>query len=329
MSKSLSLLFTRSLLCASAGLATICLPPLLSSNTAWAQDEPEPEPEPVPGNETDVVGLEEDLEEDLGFDDVDPDGGEENPDDPNSTFSATKVEAKANKPTGYPARVINRPLNLPGGMVELGLDIPIHVDPFGVSSTLRGAYGITRSVSVGLQYSPGRYSDEFSVGKAVGVDAQYLITDIIAAQLTIPVYLDPFAMGIVLGAPFKYTMFDKFSIVGGRNLMGFKVHEFLPSVENSTANDGLLDARNSDTIVPVWVVNATAGAIYQLDDKIALDALFGTRFDDTNDAATSSLDLGILYAQSNKLDFGARLGVADLASFTESLGLRLFLNFRI
>ncbi len=328
MSKSLSLVFTRSLLC--AGLAAICLPALLSPQSAWAQ-EPEPEPEPIPGDETipsetDVVG----AEEDLAFDDPDPSGGEENPGDPNSAFTTkATAKAKADKPTGYPARVINRPLNLPGGMVELGLEIPVHVDPFGVSSTLRGAYGITRSISVGLQYSPGRYTEEFSVGKAVGVEAQYLITDIIAAQLTLPIYLDPFAMGIVLGAPFKYTMFDKFSIVGGRNLMSFKVHEFLPSVENATLNDALIAARDNNTIVPVWVVNATAGAIYQLDDKIALDALFGTRFDDTNAAATSSLDLGILYAQSNKLDFGARLGVADLSSFTESLGLRLFLNFRI
>lgn len=331
MSKSSSFALSQFLLSATAGLAAICLP-----QHAWAQGEPEPEPEP---EETAPAGDEVELS-DEGIADESDDldfssdtGADENPGDPNSTFSATdddKPKVKASKAeSGYPTRSIDRPLNLPGGMVQVALEIPVAVDPFAVAGTLTGSYGITRDVEIGLQYSPGRYADEFSVGRAVAIEAQYLVTDFIAAELSIPLYLDPFAMGVVLAAPFRYEFFDKFAIIAGQDALSIKVHEFLPSVENATQNEALIDVRKRNEIVPVWAINLAAGAIYQMDDKLALDAQLGTRFDDSNDAATTSLEAGVLYANSRKLDFGAKVGATNLSSFTETLALRLFLNLRI
>ncbi|MCP4444706.1 MAG: hypothetical protein GY811_05075 [Myxococcales bacterium] len=330
MSKSSSVALTRFLLCATSGVAALSM-----SQHAWAQPEPEPGAETAPAG--DEVELSEegiaDESDDLDF--GSGSGSEENPGAPNSTFDAgdkdkDKPKEKADKASsGYPARSIERPLNLPGGMVQVALEIPIAFDPFAVSGTLTGSYGITRNVEAGLQYSPGRYADDFAVGRAVAIGGQYLITDFVAAEISLPMHLDPFAMGLNLAAPFKYTFFDSFSLVAGENLLSIKLHEFQPSAENATQNDAFIAARNNNTIVPAWALNFAGGAIYQIDEKMALDAVFGTRFDDTNDAATSSLDLGLLFANSNKLDFGAKIGVSDLANFTESLALRFFLNSRI
>ncbi len=336
MSKSSSVALSRFLLCATAGVAALCVPQL-----SWAQGKPEAKPrippsEKAPAAETgDEVELSDegiaDESDDLDF--SSDTGADENPGDPNSAFSAgddDKPKVKAAKPsTGYPTEAIYRPLNLPGGMVQVGLEIPVAFDPFAVSGTLSGNYGITREIEVGLQYSPGRYADDFSVGRAVSLEAQYLVTDFVAAEISIPMYLDPFALGLVLAAPFRYELFDTFALVAGEDLVSFKLHEFLPSVENATANDALIAARDNNTIVPVWAVNLKGGVIYQVDKKMALDAQFGTRFDDTNNAATSSLDVGLLYANTNKLDFGAKFGAQDLANLSETLALRLFLNIRI
>lgn len=339
MSKSSSLALSQFLLSATAGLAALCLP-----QHAWAQGAPEPEPEPTEaagdqaaGDEAagDEVELSEegiaDEEDDLDF--SSDNGSDENPGNPNSAFNESddnKPKVKALKAaTGYPTRSIDRPLNLPGGMVQVALEIPVAVDPFAVSGTLTGSYGITRDVEVGLQYSPGRYADDFAVGRAVAIEAQYLVTDFIAAELSIPMYLDPFALGVVLAAPFRYEFFDKFAIIAGQDFLSIKVHEFLPSVENATANEALIAAREINQTVPVWALNLAAGAIYQMDDKMALDAQIGTRFDDTNNAATTSLEAGLLYANTSKLDFGAKVGAANLSDFTETLSLRVFLNLRI
>tara|TARA_R110002096_G_scaffold77896_7_gene183300 strand:+ start:35090 stop:36091 length:1002 start_codon:yes stop_codon:yes gene_type:complete len=333
MSKSSSLALSQFLLSATAGLATICL-----SQHAWAQGAPEPEPEPADAAAAAPAGDEVELS-DEGIADESDDldfssdtGGEENPGDPNATFTSDddKPKVKAAKAaTGYPTRSIDRPLNLPGGMVQIGLEVPVSVDPFAVSGTLTGSYGITREVEVGLQYSPGRYGDEFAVGRAVALQAQYLVTDFVAAELSIPMYLDPFALGVVLAAPFRYEFFDKFAIIAGQDLLSIKVHNFFPSIENATANDALIAAREINQTVPAWALNLAAGAIYQLDDNLALDAQLGTRFDDTNNAATTSLEAGVLYANSSKLDFGAKVDAGNLSSFTETLALRLFLNLRI
>ncbi len=313
-------------------MAALCLP-----QVAFAQAEPEPEPEPVPAATEDTQELSDegiaDEPDDVEF--SSDSGIDDNPEAPNSIFAdENKDQSKAKSSaeaanSGYPSRVIDRPLNLPGGMVQVALDLPVSVDPFAVSGTLTGSYGITSDVEIALQYSPGRYGDDFAVGRAVALQTQYLVTDFLAAELSIPMYLDPFAIGVVAAAPFRYEFFDKFAIVAGRDFLSVKIHEFLPSIENATSNDALIAARENNQIVPVWAVNLAAGAIYQLDDKLALDAEFGSRFDDTNAAAAWLMNVGVLYANTNKLDFGARVSAADLAKFTETLSLRVFLNVRI
>jgi hypothetical protein len=318
------------------------VPFLLLGLPAAAHAQPEPEPEPEAAAEdpaaTDKVELEEEAapEEDT-YDFDSNDAGDENPDDPNSAFNqqeaddAPKKKVEKKKDGAYPARVIDRPITLPGGMSEISLGLPVFVDPFSAGATLRGNYGITSEVQIGLRYGMGAFSEDgFEVGKAVSIDAQYLFTDNISAQLSIPMFLDPFALGVVLGAPMKFTFFDSFSLVFGQDLISIKVHEFFPSIDNAAANAGAIALRESNTTVPLWLGNASLRAIYQMNDKMALDAQFGTIFDDTATTESSvQFNVGVLHAHTNKLDFGARLGATDLSLFVESLSINLFANLRI
>ncbi len=318
MSKTLSLVL----------LSLLSLPALARAQKA----EPEPEPE-VSGDEVELgdEGVSDDYDPDASYGGLS--GGEENPDAPDAVFgekTEDKPKVKATKKDeGYPTRVIDRPLNLPGGTSEINVAIPVNVDPFAIAASLQGTYAITSEVQAGLRYGLGRFADEFAVGKAVSIEAQYLFTDFVAGQLSIPMYLDPFALGLVLGAPMKFTFFDSFSLVVGRDLISFRLSEFLPSIDNASQNDANIAKRAINETVPLWVGNLTGGAIYQMSDKLALDVNLGTTFDDTIDAARVLMNAGMLFASSHKLDFGARVGASDLSQFSQSLELRLVLNLRI
>lgn len=263
--------------------------------------------------------------------------GDENPGDLNSAFTSQEGEAtaavdkkKKEAVTGYPTRAIERPINLPGGTSEISLTLPTFVDPFAAGASLRGSYGITSEVQVGLRYSMGALSENgFEVGKAVSLDAQYLFTDNIAGQLSLPMFMDPFAMGLVLGAPMKFTFFDTFSLVFGQDLVSIKLHEFVPSLDNAVQNSGFIFLRESNTTTPLWIGNASVRAIYQMGDKLALDAQFGIQFDDSNAASTAQINAGLLHVHSENLDFGARVGALDMSAFVESFSVNLFTNFRI
>lgn len=260
-------------------------------------------------------------------------GSDENPDVPAYAFAERTPEkevAKSAVVTGYPLRVIDRPINLPGGMSEISFATDVNFDPFAISGLLRGSYGITKEAQLGLNYGLGTFSDsEFSTGKAVALEGQYLIKNYLAAQISIPIYLDPLAVGLVLGAPMRFKFFDKFILEAGRDLLGLKLHEFLPSIENSRRNDAFIADLEDNTIIPKWTIKTSLSATYQKSDNLGLSAELGVQFDDSEAASTTLMNLGLLYSKSNKFDLGAQIGANDLASFTESLALRLFLKLRI
>jgi hypothetical protein len=304
--------------------------------TAWSQPEPEPEPDAA----GDKVELEEGAapaeEEETPYDFSNT--GEENPDDPNSEFNKQEkkpgeVKKKAKKPAneGYPTRVIERPLTLPGGTSEIEFALPVLVDPYAFGATLRGTYAITSDVQVGLRYGLGAVTEDgFNVGKAVSLDTQYRFTKNISAQASIPMFLDPFAVGLVLGAPMKFTFFDSFSLLVGEDLVAIKLYEFLPSIDNASQNSAFIDNLADNTITPLWIGKASVRGIYQWSEKMALDAQFGFQFDDISDTATTTLlNVGLLHVHNKNLDFGARMGATSLSDFVDTFGLSIFADYRI
>ncbi|MBL4634865.1 MAG: hypothetical protein JKY56_13415 [Kofleriaceae bacterium] len=261
-------------------------------------------------------------------------GSDENPDVPAYGFadrSAPKEDAiKSTGPSGYPLRAIDRPINLPGGMSEVTLTSDVNVDPFAVGGLLRGAYGITKEAQLSLNYGLGAFSDSnFSTGKAVALEGQYLIKNFLAVQIAVPVYLDPLAVGLVLGVPMRFQFFDKLRLDIGRDFLGIKLHEFLPSIENARQNDRFIGNLANNTIIPQYTIKTSVIGTYQHTDATALNAELGVQFDDSESAATTLMHVGVLHSTSNKFDLGARIGAVDMASFTDSFALRLFLRVRI
>lgn len=317
-------------------LTLLSLPFLLAPAIALAQDEPEPEAE---AGEEEVVGAEEEAleEEDFSFESEGdaPAGGSENPGDPNATFNAglkdKPKKSATKKQTGYPQRIINRPLNLPGGMSQAQLRVPVNFDPLVASGVIRGDYGITSQYQIGLEYGLGTYtSDGFATGKALALEGRYLIADWVAAQVRLPVYLDPFAAGLTLGAPMQFTFFDKMRFVFGQDLVSFKLAKFVPNVANAAENDGLIAKDKIGELVPDGEINISMTVVYQMDDTMTIDTQFGMRaVDFSTDDAPVYLYSGIRYSPSNKLDFGARIGFGRLDDALETLGVDLFAAIRI
>lgn len=325
----LSLVYAAAIMLKPISLALFALLVALPS-AARAQPE---EPEAPEADTSDPAEEEEeyDFSNDGSGDLV---GSDENPDVPAYAFAdrtAPKEEAaKSPALTGYPLRVIDRPINLPGGMSEIAFATDVNVDPFAIGGLLRGSYGINKEAQLSLNYGLGTFSDsEFSTGKAVALEGQYLIKNYLAAQISVPIYLDPLAVGLVLGAPMRFKFFDKFILEAGRDLLGIKLYEFLPSVENARQNDAFIANLEDNTLIPKWNIKTSLTGTYQQTDNLALSAELGVQFNDSDDASTTLMNLGVLYAKSQKFDLGAQLGAKDLASFTDSLGIRLFLKLRI
>ena len=222
---------------------------------------------------------------------------------------------------------------MPGGTSEISFALPALLDPdaYAFGATLRGTYAITSEAQVGLRYGFGAFTEDgFDVGKAVSLDTQYRITDNISAQVSIPIFLDPFALGVVLGAPMQFTFFDSFRLSFGEDLVAIKVHEFLPSIDNAAQNSAAIANLEDNTITPLWIGKAALRAVYQQSEKLALDAQFGVQFDDRDDTANTTLfNIGATYVHNTDLDFGCRIGAASLSEFVETLGLSIFASYRI
>ena len=158
---------------------------------------------------------------------ADMEGRDENPDAPRGgegdkpAIVAGPVQKKT---TGYPIELAQRPITLPANMAEVGIGPHIRAAPFAGSDALRARYGITPKVQLGLTYVMGGSYDDpstpmdkdygFHPGKAGGLDVTVLVTPWLGVKAGVPLYLDPFAMSLALGAPMKFMLTDKFSLGG-------------------------------------------------------------------------------------------------------------------
>jgi hypothetical protein len=277
---------------------------------------------------------------------ADPSGVNENPDAPKGPVvdvdktATVNPETPAPKPErkGYPIEETLRPITLPALMSEAGIDVRNYIKPYDGNTTLRGRFGITKKIQIGLEYTIGGFFDDvggedkvkFNTGKSIGLDLTYSVFDWLGVRMGLPFYLDPFAMGVTLGAPLKFRIGDRFAFGGMGDFLTIRITKFVPSTTDERMND--LNSYNVDsgTATSKGSLNFTGFATWQWKPNVAIGGEFGLLYDDFNDINTPfSLRARAQYSTSNKLDFGALFGFGDVANWKDTVLLNLYAQLRI
>lgn len=249
--------------------------------------------------------------------------------------------------SGYPIEESLRPITLPANMSEVALDPHLRIEPFETTMTLRARYGITRQVQLGLTYVLGSIYDDpatkgsdktgFHPGKAVGLDVTVLLQDWIAVRVGVPVYIDPGATSLLLGAPLKFIFPNaKFAIGGLDDLLNIKLTKFAPEFYSELRN--AVNAADSDTNTTSsrgWLRFSGYGQ-YNHRPNLAFIGRFSVTLEDfsTNRGSTSfgglttALRVGVQYSPKQYLDLGFNVGFDDMAR-GKSFGPGAFLAVRI
>jgi len=265
-----------------------------------------------------------------------PKGAEENPKAPaefddQEPVVQRRVRAPA-APAGYPIERALRPITLPRRMTEVTLDAPNSFNPYVQSGLLGARHGITSQIQAGLRYGTGTlYDGDYFAGKALSVDGEYQVFHWLAAQLSVPILVDPFSMGVTIGAPMKFTLLDRLRFDILRDMVTFKVNRFAPSVVDAAYNDRQAVADEANSVIDDGEINANAAATWQLQSHLAIEGRFGVKARDFEFASDSptAFDLGLIYSSSNMVDIGGRMGFSDLNHTDESFGLWLLAALRI
>ena len=282
----------------------------------------------------------------------DMNGVDENPDAPHGVGTEVHVEAAvpaAVRPAGYPIEEALRPITLPQNMSEVSIDPHFQSSPYAGAQTLRARFGVTRQVQVGLTYMTGGIYDDpltvgkdygFHPGKAVGPDVTVLLQNWIGVRVGLPMYVQPFAMSVLLGAPMKFQLADNFAIGGLDDLLNINVHRFAPSFYQEQVNAVAAANEMNGTEQSRGHVRFSAYGIYQYQPNVAIIGRFGIDNDLGASGGTSMagnaitgttatfIRAGADYAIKKYLDLGASIGFDDLAHLG-SFGLAGFLAFRI
>ena len=274
----------------------------------------------------------------LGEDENAPVGASENPDaSPEFGVEDPHKQARSAEPveTSYPRELVRRPLTLHKGMFEMRLDLPSIVNPIQLQSQLSAFYGITDRVQIGLAYGPGTVSnhdvyDVYLTGKAIAVEARYQLTPWAAAQLTVPMYVDPFAMGLTLGVPMKFRFFGKAALVFGQDFFTIRTYRFAPSLSDNIYNQDRVGDLDTNTQISLGELRFVAGVLYQSSPKTAFFTEFGFVATDfsTLDPIVP-LRVTISHSPSPRVDLGLRVGFNNLDRAIDEFGVMLSITLRI
>lgn len=294
---------------------------------APAKDPPADGAPPPADGEGSAVQMVEDPPPDM-------DGVDENPDAPR-TVGGTSVKAAAipekQKSAGYPIEEALRPITLPQNMSEISLAPHAQISPYAGSDALRARYGITRQVQLGLTYVLGGIYDDpgtvmsdkigFHPGKAVGLDVTVLLQDWLAVRMGVPVYIDPVAVGLQLGAPMRFYLSDKLTVGGLEDLVTVTINKFPPSLYQEAANAQGAANDDNNTTQSRGALRFNGFAIYQYRERVALIGRVGIMLDDFSSTRNNagyggvftSIRAGFQYTPRKYLDVGASLGFDDLS----------------
>lgn len=264
----------------------------------------------------------------------DMEGTNENPDAPKTGEGSAevKVVAPPMKKSGYPIEQTQRPITLPQNMSEVGLAPHAQVKPYAGADALRARYGITRQVQLGLTYVIGGIYDDpkttsdkigFHPGKAVGLDVTVLVQNWIGVRVGVPVYIDPLAVGLQLGAPLKFMLSNKLAIGGMEDFLTLKLSKFAPTFYQEVQNVANGEVARLGTASRGYL-RFSGFAEYQHSPKMALIGRFGVTTDlgaggggsagtSSDTSATTFIRAGFQYSPRKFLDLGLSIGFDDLA----------------
>lgn len=278
---------------------------------------------------------------------LDPDGTDENPDGAvlpgagggDAKAATTSADGPAIDATGYPVEEILRPITLPEFKSELQLRTGFTFNPEVNNSVLRGRFGVTRQVQLGLTYNiGGLYDDDgagpkkttFNPGKSIGVDAVVLVADWVAVQVGVPVYLDPVAVGLTLGAPVKFRITKNFAIGGLHDLVDFKLKGFVPSLDNEGVNEVNAALVNTNSSTDGGNIRVQGYGTYQHTPKLAITGEFGVRMADfSGDDAAYPLHFTAQYSPSSAFDIAGTLGFERLDEASSTFGAFVTARLRL
>lgn len=283
---------------------------------------------------------------------ADMEGTSENPDAPRGTQQTTTVVTAPaeTRPTGYPIELALRPITLPANMSEISLDPHMRVSPAAGSVALRARYGITPKIQLGLTYLIGGIYDDpatptkkdykFHPGKAGGLDVTVLITNFLGVRAGLPIYLDPFAMSLSLGAPLKFRLTDKLAIGGMDDLLNIALPfgaEFAPSFYQEALNAAAAERDASGSTQSSGTLRLSGYGIYQQKANLAIIGRLAIEFEDFSSnrgttgfgGTTTSIYGGASFSPKKFLDVGGTLGFDDLSQMPDSFTVNAFAAVRI
>ena len=239
----------------------------------------------------------------------------------------------------YPMTEVLRPLTLPDFTSEIRLETLFYPTPVDAEFTLRARYGITRQIQVGVAYGIGGFYNDgkrdkvrFNTGKAVAIDVSYLAADWIAPRLTVPMYVDPFAIGLELGAPVKFRFGERLAFVGFEEMVGFKLigDKFLPDLRHEKANESAVEELGSQTIQSDGYFKIDGGVLYQLAPDLVVSGRFGITLEDFSGGdVPTSLRALVQFTPVGAVDLIGAAGWDRLDENRGSLHLSAALAFRI
>lgn len=268
----------------------------------------------------------------------DMEGTAENPDAPVDFDAPPPPTAPVAKPRrqGYPIEEVARPLTLLRFQTEVGFDTRNTFSPFNNGSALRARFGVTPTVQVGLVYNIGGLYDDgrgkttFNTGKAVGIGATVQIAPWIAASMSVPMYLEPFAASLTLGAPMKFQFAERYALVLAEDVVEVRLTEFVPSLIDEAANEVQAGRVGTNTTRNKGNLRFSGAGYYQHKPNLAFVGRIAISFIDFK-----SIDIGYLlkagaqYSVRKNVDLSALIGFDDLEEAGKTFGLTLGAQLRL
>jgi hypothetical protein len=224
-----------------------------------------------------------------------------------------------------------RPITLPKNMSEVSIAPHMQFSPLRASDALRARYGITDQIQLGLSYVFGGFFDDpftmgtdkvgFHPGKAVGLDVTVALKEWLAVRVGVPVYLDPLALSLALGAPMKWQFADgKYALGVLDDVLTIKLYHFAPSFYQESDNAVAASGIDTGTGQARGYLRFSGYGVMQNDPKLAFIGRLGVTIDDF---ATTKQDnglgglrtfirAGLQYAVRPFLDLGFSIGFDDL-----------------
>jgi hypothetical protein len=282
----------------------------------------------------------------------DASGIEENPAaphtiaDPDAPAVVSVTAVPARDASSYPIEAAARPITLPQNMSEVSLAPHAIVSPYAATTALRARYGITSTVQLGLTYVIGgvfrdpaamNAGQAFHPGKAVGLDVTVMLQRWLGVSVGVPVYINPLAVSLAIGAPIKFTFTDKLALGGLDDLLNIRLSRFAPTFYQEQQNASNATTNMSNTIHSQGELRVSLFGIYQYQPNFAIIGRGGVQAEDfatgktdgcNGECFTTFISAGFNYSPRPFIDLGLSIGFDDLAH-GGSFAPAGFLAFRI